>query len=87
MRFLKVSLIILVLFITTSFPVTAGFDVAPWPMYQHDIFQNGSSPFPGPDGLSKELLKKQVGAVTSSPVVGFGRKIYVGSSDGKMSYN
>ncbi len=61
MRFLKVSLIILVLFITTSFPVTAGFDVAPWPMYQHDIFQNGSSPFPGPDGLSKELLKKTGG--------------------------
>jgi len=27
---------------------------------------------------------KQVGAVTSSPVVGFGRKIYVGSSDGKI---
>ena len=40
MRFFKVSLIVLVLLLTTSFQVTAGVDVAPWPMYQHDIFQN-----------------------------------------------
>ncbi len=84
MRFLKVSLILSVLLLTTSLTVTAGVDVAPWPMYQHDAFQSGSSSFPGPDGLSTELFKKPVSAATSSPVIVYERKIYVGSSNGRI---
>lgn len=81
MRGPRAFLLVLTFVCITPFFASAGVDTAPWPMYQHDFSQNGSTSFPGPGVLSRQLLKTPVSGAASSPVVGYGRRIYVGSTN------
>jgi len=81
MRLSKAFLLALTLGCLIPLTAFAGIDTAPWPMYQHDFSQKGSTSLPGPVRLNRQLLKTPVSGAASSPVVGYGRRIYVGSTN------
>jgi len=53
----------------------------PWPMFRHDLYHTGRSPYAGPE-TNDVKWEFQTGAqISSSPVIGIDGTIYVGSQD------
>jgi outer membrane protein assembly factor BamB len=84
MKRLKLSVVtifFIVLFFNSAFSQLAD---TPWPKFQHDARNSGSSPYTGPQNPGVIWKFKTDGLVRSSPAIDANGRIYIGSDDGNL---